>query len=48
MKVESEGDEDGVRGWFDLGILQLIALCEEMEPEFVGMAKNKVFFETLD
>ena len=48
VKVESEGDGDGVCRWFYLEILQLIALCGEMEPEFVMNDKNKVFFETLD
>ena len=44
MKVESEGDGDGVRGWLDLEIFQLIALCGEMEPKFVKNGKKQGFF----
>ena len=44
MKVESEGDGDGVRGWLDLEILQLIALRGEMEPEFVRNGKKQGIF----
>ena len=40
VKVESENDAHGVRGWLDLEILQLIALCGEMEPEFVRNGKK--------
>ena len=46
VKVESEGDGDGVCGWLDSEILQLIALCEEMESE--EWQKIRYFFETLD
>ena len=49
VKVESEGDGDGVLGWLDSKILQLIALCREMEPEFVRNGKKtRYFFEILD
>ena len=44
VKVESEGDGDGVRGWLDSEILQLIALCGEMEPEFVRNGKKQGIF----
>ena len=44
VKVESEGDGDGVRGWLDSEILQLIVLPREMESEFVKNGKKKVFF----
>ena len=40
VKVESEGDGDGVCGWLDLEVLQLIALCEKMELEFVKNGKK--------
>ena len=40
VKVESEGDGDGVRGWLDSEILQLIALRGEIEPEFVRNDKK--------
>ena len=48
VKVESKGDGDGVRGWLDLEILQLIALRGEMEPEFVRNGKTQVFSKILD
>ena len=44
VKVESEGYGDGVRGWLDLEILQLIALRGEMEPEFVRNGKKQGIF----
>ena len=43
-KVESEGDGDGVCGWLDSEILQLIALRAEMEPEFVRNGKKQGIF----
>ena len=44
VKVESEGDGDGVQGWLDSEILQLIALRGEMEPEFVRNSKKQGIF----
>ena len=44
VKVESKGDENGVCGWLDLNILQLNALREEMEPEFVKNGKKQGIF----
>ena len=44
VKVESESDGDGVRGWLDSEILQLIALRGEMEPEFVRNGKKQGIF----
>ena len=48
VKVENEGNGDGICRWFDSEILQLIALCKEKELEFVRNGKKKAFFETLD
>ena len=44
VKVESEGDGDGVRGWLDSEIFQLIALCGEMELKFVRNGKKQGIF----
>ena len=40
MKVESEGNEDRICAWLDLEVIQLIALCAKMEPEFVRNGKK--------
>ena len=44
VKVESKSVGDGVRGWLDLDILQLIILCGEMEPKFVRNGKKQGIF----
>ena len=44
MKVESEGDGDGVCGWLDSEVLQLIALRGEMKPKFVRNGKKQGIF----
>ena len=42
--VDGDGDGDEVCGWLDLEVLQLIALCGEMEPEFVRNDKKQGIF----
>ena len=44
VKVESEGDGDGVRRWLDFEILQLIAFHGEMKLEFVRNGKKQGIF----
>ena len=44
VKVESEGDGNGVGGWFDSEVLQMIALHDEMESKFVINGKKQGTF----
>ena len=45
---DSEGEEEAQIKWRDYEIETLIAICGEMEEEFVKYAQNKVCTCTLD